>query len=364
MIRNVLALVLLSLFVGLSGCAVVPGSNITQNQLIDDRAYEADMPRPAVSKITPLVIEQLRAQQPAAERAVAPQSTHYVYKIGPGDILTVTVWDHPELTTPYGQFNDPEKQGNLVRDDGTFYYPYIGDVVAAGKTTQELRVELMTALSKYIEAPQLDVKVAAFRSQRFYLTGAVEKPGTYPITDIPQTVLDAVNLSGGLAENADLYDITLTRGEQSTVVPLYDMLYRGDMSGNQILAGNDVIHIARNEMRRVFLMGEVIDSQSLPMTYRPLSLTQALSEVGGIREDRADGRGIYVIRNSEYEGIINVFQLDVSEAWAFALGDQFILEPRDVVYVSAAPITRWNRFVSNLLPSLQGLFNLDRIGSN
>jgi polysaccharide export outer membrane protein len=269
-IRNVLALVLLSLFVGLSGCAVVPGSNITQNQLIDDRASEADMPRPAVSKITPLVIEQLRAQQPDAAKAVAPQSTHYVYKIGPGDILTVTVWDHPELTTPYGQFNDPEKQGNLVRDDGTFYYPYIGDVVAAGKTTQELRVELMTSLSEYIEAPQLDVKVAAFRSQRFYLTGAVEKPGTYPITDIPQTILDAVNLSGGLAENADVYDVTLTRGDHSSVVPLYNMLYLGDMSGNQVLAGDDVIHVARNEMRRVFLMGEVIDSQALPMTYRHL----------------------------------------------------------------------------------------------
>ena len=99
------------------------------------------------------------------------------------------------------------------------------------------------------------------------------------------------------------------------------------------------------------------------MTNREMSLTQALGEVGGIQEARADGRGVYVIRNSEFEDLIDVYQLDMSEAWALALGDEFILQPRDIVYVSAAPITRWNRWVSNVLPSLQGLYNLDRINT-
>ena len=99
------------------------------------------------------------------------------------------------------------------------------------------------------------------------------------------------------------------------------------------------------------------------MTNRAMSLTQALGEVGGLQETRANGRGVYVIRGSEYDDIIDVYQLDVSQAWALALGDEFVLQPRDIVYVSAAPITRWNRWVSNVLPSLQGLYNLDRIGT-
>ena len=95
-----------------------------------------------------------------------------------------------------------------------------------------------------------------------------------------------------------------------------------------------------------------------------MSLTQALATVGGIQESRADGRGVYVIRGTDFPEKVDVYQLDISKAWALSLGDRFILEPRDVVYVTAAPITRWNRWVSNVLPSLQGLFNIDRIGSN
>ena len=154
----------------------------------------------------------------------------------------------------------------------------------------------------------------------------------------------------------------LTRGEETAVTPLFNILYEGDMSANVRLQHGDVVHVAPNELRQVFVLGEVFKPQTLPMTNRPLSLTQALSNAGGIQEARADGRGVYVIRQSEYDDVIDVFQLDVSEAWALALGDQFMLQQRDVVYVTAAPITRWNRWVSNVLPSLQGLFNIDRIG--
>ena len=70
------------------------------------------------------------------------------------------------------------------------------------------------------------------------------------------------------------------------------------------------------------------------------------------------------MRASEFEGVVDVYQLDMSQAWMMALGDQFILEARDIVYVSPAPITRCNRWVSNVLPSLQGLSNIDRVGRN
>jgi polysaccharide export outer membrane protein len=90
-------------------------------------------------------------------------------------------------------------------------------------------------------------------------------------------------------------------------------------------------------------------------------LTQILSEVGGINEERADGRGIYVVRQSEVPEVVNVFQLDASQAYAMSLADDFILNARDIVYVSAAPITRWNRIIGNLLPTIRGLDDLDSI---
>ena len=370
-----------------AGCTVTPGSNVTRDyfpETAEASEYQDIFGVPLGRKlpdtgiearqvlITPTLNAELAAASDAENTlnppdtvgAADPLTGPYEYRVGNGDVLSIVVWDHPELTAPFGSFNNAREQGNVVREDGTIYYPFIGSVQAAGRTALEVREELAVRLAEFIERPQLDVRVAGYRSQRFFVAGAVNQPGTFPVTDIPLTLIDAINLAGGLDGSADLFDVRLTRGEVSTTVPLYEILFEGQVAHNYRIRHGDVVHVAPNERRQVFVLGEVVQPQSLPVTNRPLSLTQALATVGGIQESRADGRGVYVIRAADSPETVNVYRLDVSQAWALALGDQFMLEPRDVVYVSAAPITRWNRWVSNVLPSLQGLFNIDRIGSN
>jgi len=352
----------------LASCTFVPGTNISGqvftlpgNLPTDQPALESNL-----INITPRVIESLTSssREDAIEGVWSESKTdEYEYRVGVGDILSIVVWDHPELTAPFGSFNNVQDQGNVVREDGSIFYPFVGKVMVAGKTARSIQEELAKKLAAFIESPQLDVRVVSYRSQRFYITGMVSQPGTFSVTDVPVRVVEAIGLAGGLSPEADLYDVSLSRGEETVNIPLYDILYEGNLSGNALLKNGDVLHVAPNELRRVFVMGEVVRPLTLPMTNRTMSLTQALGEAGGIQETRANGRGIYVIRNSEYDGIIDVYQLDASQAWALALGDEFILKPRDIVYVSAAPITRWNRWASNVLPSLQGLYNLDRINT-
>ena len=350
-----------------AGCTVVPGTNISTNTFQVPTVLSGDAPvlEPAVIKITPEVISTLKPEPLSFnEPWQAEEATDYEYLIGVGDIMSIVVWDHPELTAPFGSFNNIKDQGNVVREDGTIFYPFVGQVKVAGRTARAVRNELAEKLATYIESPQLDVKIASYRSQRFFVTGSVNSPGSFPVSDVPVRVVEAIGKAGGLRDDADMFDVTLSRGADSFNVPLFHILYEGDVRGNALLQHGDVLHIAPNELRRVFVMGEVTRPSTLPMTNRRLSLTQALSDAGGIQETRANGRGIYVIRDSEYDGIIDVYQLDLAEAWALALGDEFILQPRDIVYVSAAPITRWNRWVSNVLPSLQGGYNLDRNHGN
>ena len=370
-----------------TGCTVTPGSNVPRDyfpETAEASEYRDIFGVPLGRKvpdtgiearqvlITPTLNAELAAANAAEKTPTPPDATDasdpltgpYEYRVGNGDVLSIVVWDHPELTAPFGSFNNAREQGNVVREDGTIYYPFIGSVQAAGRTALEIREELAVRLAEFIERPQLDVRVAGYRSQRFFVAGAVTQPGTFPVTDVPLTLVDAINLAGGLDGSADLFDVRLTRGDTSTTVPLYEILFEGQVAHNYRIRHGDVVHVAPNERRQVFVLGEVVQPQSLPVTNRPLSLTQALATVGGIQESRADGRGVYVIRAADSPEKVNVYRLDVSQAWALALGDQFMLEPRDVVYVSAAPITRWNRWVSNVLPSLQGLFNIDRIGSN
>jgi polysaccharide export outer membrane protein len=102
-------------------------------------------------------------------------------------------------------------------------------------------------------------------------------------------------------------------------------------------------------------MGEVMRPMAVNFrTVATINLTQALGRVGGLNPLTANGKEVYVIRGASNidNAPAKVFQLDAKSPTAFALGDQFWLKPGDVVFVGPSGITRWNRVISQLLPSL------------
>lgn len=351
----------------LSGCTVFPGSHLSTSDKnkVEDEQSETDYSAAVnVYALTPQKVAEYQVKKAGAQSnpKLEAQIANYEYRVGPGDILNVTIWDHPELTIPAGSYRSSSESGNWVHADGTIFYPYIGTVQVAGKTVREIRTDVSEQLKRFIESPQVDVNVAAFRAKKTYVTGEVDKPGQQAITNIPLTLLDAVNRSGGLSENADWRNVTLTRKGKEETLSLYALMQRGDLTQNRLLEPGDIIHVPRNDAQKVFVMGEVKNPQLLKIDRSGMSLTEALSSVGGINELAADATGVFVIRSSNKEDkkerMADIYQLDIQDASALIIGTEFYLKPYDVVYVTVAPIARWNRLILQLMPTITGFNEL------
>lgn len=357
---------LVFMLVLLQGCAFAPGSHIDSggwSSTYDSPPEEDYSDLVRVSRIGPDTLRNaIKAQVPPPDRALIRGDDEFQYKVGIGDVLQITVWDHPELTIPAGSQRSSSESGNVVNADGSIFYPYIGYVDVVGLTTQEVRDLIARRLAKYIEAPQVDVSVAAFRSQRIYVTGAVDEPGVYPLTNVPTRLVDAISQAGGLEQGADWRHVVLTRDGQDFQLSLKDVFEKGNKLHNVLLESGDVINVPLGDDRKVFVLGEVASAKTLPMGRNGLTLAEAISNVGGLNERQSDATGVFVVRRAagasetERDHLIELYQLNMKDATAMVLADGFVLENRDLIYVTAAPLSRWNRVVSLLVPSFTALF--------
>jgi len=288
---------------------------------------------------------------PTAKGKPQPPATStapYQYLVGPQDILQVTVWNHPELSNPTATAN--QLSGRVVNADGTFFYPYVGKVKAQGRTVMAIRDELARRLATYLVDPQVDVSVLGYRSQRAFVMGEVTTPGQYAINDVPPSVADFIAQAGGLKETADLRGATINRGNREIPVDLYALYYQGDLSQNLRLQTGDVINIPENRYNKVFVLGEVGQPQSMVLPRGRYSLAEAVSDAKGFNPLSSNAGNLYVIRAGE--GLRpQIWHLNASSPDAMILADAFSLEPRDVVYVDPASVTRWARVINSILPS-------------
>ncbi|HTV50500.1 MAG TPA: polysaccharide biosynthesis/export family protein [Steroidobacteraceae bacterium] len=166
--------------------------------------------------------------------AQAPSTPFSDYLVQPGDLLVVSVWKEQDLQLDV-----------LVRPDGAFSFPLVGEVVAVGKTVEQLRAQIAERLKHYIPSPVVTVAVKQVGGNHVYVVGKVQRPGEYPFVR-PLDVMQALSLAGGATPYAALNSITILHrerdGEQRAIRFRYSEVARGhDLTQNILLQSGDTV---------------------------------------------------------------------------------------------------------------------------
>jgi polysaccharide biosynthesis/export protein len=227
------------------------------------------------------------------------------YPLGPEDEIEVRVWNHDDLT-----------RRMRVGLKGTITYPFVGEIRAQGRTIQELQKELERGLGpKYIVNPIVTITVLEYKSQKFFVVGNVQKPGTYPLTK-PIKVTEGISLAGGLSggggkmlSGAVAIIVRAKPGEKPDQPRLPDKIPAGEkitVSLSAALAGDskhnldiktgDTIYVPNLSF---YVSGEVKRPGRYPYEEN-MTVLMAVTTAEGLTE-KASSRGLYIIRPQEGE---------------------------------------------------------------
>lgn len=168
--------------------------------------------KPAIQPLALLLLAAAAALAPVASAAAQERTSErnggrpeVDYQLGPEDVIEVFVWKEPDLSTQV-----------TVRPDGRITLPLAGELIAAGKTPQELQAEIASSLERYVEQPVVTVIVKAINSRQISVLGEVRRPGRYRISQRTD-ILDAIAMSGGFTEFADRKEVLILRKTKSGV---------------------------------------------------------------------------------------------------------------------------------------------------
>lgn len=348
----------------LAACSVVPGMRMGANDTLPvtsgsarEGATEIQID---ITEINLSLIEQIQAA--AARQNLDDLHALYgdvaQYRVGPGDVLQIAVWDHPELTAaavPQQQTNtrpyDPIP-GFVIDGKGNLQFPYAGTMHVAGLDVEEIQWQLAKVLSRTFIEPQVTVRVSSFRSKQIYVDGQVHTPGVVPINDVPLTLYEAINRAGGLSADADQSRIELVRAGDSYSLNLSKMFSRAMDPSKISLKSGDLLRVPSRADNAVAVMGEVNrPANAIPLKSGELTLSDAIAQAGSINSSTGDAAQIYVIRGTSAK-TPKVYRLNAHSPVAMVLANQFELQPKDIVYVDNNRLVRFNRVLSLLLPAI------------
>ena len=266
---------------------------------------------------------------------------NYKYVIGSGDKISFKMTELGDVDGSY-----------IVNPDGFITVPYAGDLIIKDKTKDEAQKFINEVLRKYYKDPEVIINIDEYRSSYAYINGAVKSPQSMLLSERPVKLIDFIlraNPNPASDDKAFNTKVILRRDNKIYRIDTGKLKEQKYDVDNLYLKKNDVIYVERNK-DGIYLFGEV----SKPGLYVPhdnLSITELLANAG-ITQLTADPKKIFIIRENLDKFLhVDVYKVDISNPVNLVAARNFYLKPRDIVFMPAKRIAKWNRVVSLLTPS-------------
>lgn len=328
----------------------------------DIRVVEVD------DRITGLLIE---GSKPPMLSDVLGDGIPFGSQIGYGDVVDVSVWEAPpavlfgtsvadsrlpQLSAGVGRSSGFPEQ--MVNSDGAIQVPYAGSVRAVGLTPETLGRDIAARLAGVAHKPQVIVRVVRNSAANVTVVGEVTNSMRVQVTAKGERLLDVLASAGGVRQPTSKVTIQVTRGARVASLPL-DIIIRNPAQNIRLQA--DDIVTAMFQPYSFIALGATGENKEIPFEGTGLTLAQALGRAGGLRDERADAKGVFIFRFEDAavvdprlvagarltaDGKIPViYRLDLRNPSSIFLAQGFPIRNRDVLYVSNAPIADLQKFV-------------------
>jgi polysaccharide export outer membrane protein len=297
--------------------------------------------------------------------------------IGRGDVLDVSIWEAPPavlfgtsatfgaqdsasvLSSAGGTDQKTTISELMVDSDGQIRIPFAGSIQAAGRSPRQIEREITSRLAGKAHEPQVAVRLLRNAGSNVTVVGDVTNSTRVPITPRGERLLDVIAAAGGVKQPIGKTTIQISRGGRVVSLPL-DAVIR-DPAQNIRLQAEDVV-TALYQPYSFTSLGATGSNAEIPFEATGITLAQALGRVGGLKDDRADIRGVFIFRledPSALDPIIAqtarrtpdgripvIYRVDLGNPATFFVAQSFPVRNKDMLYVSNAPLADLQKFVS------------------
>lgn len=303
-------------------------------------------------------------------------------QLGAGDIIDISIIEAPPAVLFTGALGGglDAATGSTVRPNtvssglelpqqqidltGRITVPFAGSIQAAGRTPQEIERDIASRLRGKAHDPQVLVRRVGNATANVAVLGEVEQSGRVPLTGKGERLLEVLASAGGTTHPMAKSVVQITRGDRTVTLPLSAVV--DDARQNIILQPNDVVTVAFQPYTFTAL-GAIGTSAEVPLEATAVSLSQALGRVGGLADNRAHIKGVFVFRFEDPAALdpqllLNapmtpdgkipvIYRVDMSNPATLLVAQRFPIKNKDVLYVANAPLTDFAKFV-NIVSSL------------